>query len=69
MTNPAKEYLLNKGYNAEFGARELKRTLQSTLEDVIVDAKIDGEIKNGDSITITVKKDKLEIKKDGEKQK
>ena len=69
LTNPAKEYLLNKGYNAEFGARELKRTLQSTLEDVIVDAKIDGEIKNGDSITITVKKDKLEIKKDGEKQK
>ena len=67
LTNPAKEYLLNKGYNAEFGARELKRTLQSTLEDVIVDAKIDGEIKNGDSITITVKKDKLEIKKDGEK--
>ena len=62
LTDKAKDYILNKGYKDEFGARELKRTLTSNVEDLIAENKINGVINNGDDITINSKNDKLEIK-------
>ena len=62
LTDKAKDYILDKGYKDEFGARELKRTLTSNVEDLIAENKINGVINNGDDITINSKNNKLEIK-------
>ena len=62
LTDKAKDYILDKGYKDEFGARELKRTLTSNVEDLIAENKINGSINNGDDVTINSKNNKLEIK-------
>ena len=62
LTDKAKDYILEKGYKDEFGARELKRTLTSNVEDLIAENKINGVINSGDKVTINSKNDKLEIK-------
>ena len=62
LTDKAKDYILEKGYKEEFGARELKRTLTSNVEDLIAENKINGVINNGDDVTINSKNNKLEIK-------
>lgn len=41
VTNEAKEYLVEKGYNPTFGARPLRRIIQEILEDKITDLIID----------------------------
>ena len=62
LTDKAKDYILDKSYKDEFGARELKRTLTSNVEDLIAENKINGSINNGDDVTINSKNNKLEIK-------
>jgi ATP-dependent Clp protease ATP-binding subunit ClpC len=64
LTKPAKEFLIDKGYDEKFGARPLKRAIQTYVEDLIAEAYIDGKIKDGDHLVITCKskEEKLSIK-------
>ena len=64
LTKPAKEFLIEKGYDEKFGARPLKRAIQTHVEDLIAEAYIDGKIKDGDHLVITCKPkdEKLSIK-------
>lgn len=64
LTKPAKEFLIEKGYDEKFGARPLKRAIQTYVEDLIAEAYIDGKIKDGDHLVITckAKDEKLSIK-------
>jgi ATP-dependent Clp protease ATP-binding subunit ClpC len=55
LTKPAKEFLIEKGYDEKFGARPLKRAIQTHVEDLIAEAYIDGKIKDGDHLVITCK--------------
>lgn len=61
LDDKAKEFILNKGFDEQFGARKLKRTLTSVLEDFIADQKLMGNIKAKDKIVITADEDKLKI--------
>ena len=61
LDDKAKEYILDKGFDEQFGARKLKRTLTSVLEDFIADQKLMGNIKAKDKITITASDDGLKI--------
>ena len=61
LDNKAKEFILDKGFDEQFGARKLKRTLTSVLEDFIADQKLMGNIKAKDKITITAMEDSLKI--------
>jgi ATP-dependent Clp protease ATP-binding subunit ClpC len=66
VTKQAKEFLADKGYDPDYGARPLKRAVQTYIEDLLADAIIKGEIVKGDEVyTIThiKKEDKLSIKK------
>ena len=56
-----KEFILDKGFDEQFGARKLKRTLTSVLEDFIADQKLMGNIKAKDKITLTADNDSLKI--------
>ena len=57
----AKEFILEKGTNLKFGARPLRRAIQRYVEDDISEKILRGEIKNGQSITINLLNDKLDI--------
>ena len=66
VTKQAKEFLAEKGYDPDYGARPLKRAVQTYIEDLLADAIIKGEIIRGDdvyTINHTKKEDKLSIKK------
>lgn len=66
VTKQAKEFLAEKGYDPDYGARPLKRAVQTYIEDLLADAIIKGEIVRGDdvyTINHAKKEDKLSIKK------
>jgi len=64
ITDKAKEFLIEKGYDEKFGARPLHRVIQSHLEDLIAEAYVDNKVKKGDHLVITrkAKEDCLSIK-------
>jgi len=64
LTKSAREFLVDVGYDQQYGARPLKRAIQTYVEDILADAIIDGKLKEDVTYTITKKKaeDKLFIK-------
>ena len=54
-----KQYIFDKGYDKKYGARPLRRSIQSHVEDGLAEAILAGEVKNGDVVRITVRKEKL----------
>lgn len=52
LTEEAKTFLAQKGWNPEFGARPLKRALQNYLLDELALQIIEGKIKNGSLISV-----------------
>ncbi len=50
LTESAKDFLAEKGYDAQYGARPLNRAIQKYLEDPIAEELIKGEIQAGDVI-------------------
>jgi len=51
----AKDFLIEKGYNPDFGARPLRRALGSYIEDPLADSLLSGDYTSGDHIDITHK--------------
>ncbi|HAV78743.1 MAG TPA: NDP-hexose 4-ketoreductase [Anaerolineae bacterium] len=56
-TDEALTVLADLGYDAEFGARPLKRVIQQKVEDPLSDKLLSGEFKHGDSILVTLDPD------------
>lgn len=52
ITKEAKDYVVNVGYDAEYGARPLRRTIQRLVEDVLSEKLIRGEICSGDALKV-----------------
>ena len=50
----AKDYLVEKGWDEQFGARPLKRAIQRYIEDELANEIIKADILTGDTINITV---------------
>jgi ATP-dependent Clp protease ATP-binding subunit ClpC len=48
----AKQYLSDRGYNFEFGARPLRRVIQSEVEDVLSDGFLSGKFGKGDTVQV-----------------
>ena len=48
----AKQFLVDTGYNAAYGARPLKRAIQRHLEDLLAIKLLEGEFKDGDHILV-----------------
>lgn len=58
----AKEFLAQKGYDVQYGARPLKRALQTYLEDAICELVINGELHEGETLTVHADgKEKLKV--------
>ena len=61
LTAEAKNFLANKGYDIQYGARPLKRALQNYVEDEISGLLLDGELQPGDTIYVTAEEEKLKF--------
>src|SRR6202453_4735772 len=73
LTDSAKELLFTQGYDANFGARPLKRAIQKLVQDPLALKILDGEILHGDHLVIDADKKagkmKFEVsKRVGEKE-
>lgn len=61
VTDRAMSYIIDKGYDKEYGARPLKRVIEQTLEDNIAEALLVGSVKSGDSIKLDIENEEVKI--------
>ena len=53
----AKDFLIEKGYNPDFGARPLRRALGTYIEDPLAESILSGDYNSGDHLDVTHKED------------
>lgn len=58
LSNPAKQHLIDEGYDALNGVRPLRRLLQDTIEDHIALQMLESGYSKGDIVQVGVSKDK-----------
>ena len=65
ITEAARKFIAEKGYDKQFGARPLRRAIQQHLEDRISEMIVEEEVKAGDTILAELQNDKIavEVKK------
>ncbi len=69
LTDAAKDYIAEKGFDKQYGARPLKRAIQKYVEDVLAEEIINSSLQEGDSITMDLDAKKKELKIKIKKQK
>ena len=62
VTQEAKVWLAEKGYDPQFGARPLRRVIQDNVEDRLSDAVLGGNIGPGDTAVIDVDEDGIVVR-------
>ena len=62
LSEEAKLWLADKGYDPIYGARPLKRTIQTSVQNPMAEMILRGEIQDGSVVTITPVKGKLDFK-------
>jgi len=67
LTDKAKDYIAEKGFDKQYGARPLNRAIQKYVEDALAEEIINAKIQEGDTITmdLDIKSDELKIKVKG----
>jgi ATP-dependent Clp protease ATP-binding subunit ClpC len=61
ITPEAKDFVAEKGWDSQFGARPLKRSIQKYLEDALAEEIIKTKLKQNDLITVGYQKDSDQI--------
>jgi ATP-dependent Clp protease ATP-binding subunit ClpC len=78
LSDKAKDFLSEKGYDQQFGARPLNRAIQKYLEDPVAEEILRGEVEEGgtiladyegkgDLLTVTSRKKEKKASKEKEK--
>jgi ATP-dependent Clp protease ATP-binding subunit ClpC len=62
LTDEAKNFIADKGYDVQFGARPLHRAIQKYLEDPLAEEILNLHVKNGDILIADLNKETNEIK-------
>ncbi len=62
LTENALRYLVDKGYNFEWGARPLRRVIEQDIEDKLADEILTNKIENGARVTIDEKDGALKLR-------
>jgi ATP-dependent Clp protease ATP-binding subunit ClpC len=57
LDDKAKEFLIDKGYNPDFGARPLRRAIEHNVEDPLSEEILRGSFKEKHRIMVTVKEE------------
>ena len=61
LTDDARNYLIENGYDITYGARPLKRLLSRTVETTIAKVLINGELKFGSTLVVDYRNDKFDV--------
>jgi len=61
LTEAAKDFLADKGFDPQYGARPLNRAIQKYLEDQIAEEILKGDINEGDTLLADHTKDATEL--------
>ena len=64
LSNKAKDYIADKGFDKKYGARPLKRAIQKYIEDALAEEIVNSKLTEGDTISMDLdeKKDELTIR-------
>ncbi len=57
LSKKAKEFISDKGFDKQFGARPLKRAIQKYIEDLLAEQIVSAKLSEGDTIKLDYKKD------------
>lgn len=57
VTDAMLDYIIENGYDAEYGARPLRRVIEQTVEDNIAEALLSGRVKENSVITVDIGSD------------
>ena len=68
VTDEAKDYLIDKGYDEKYGARPLRRTIQNLVEDRMAEEMLENRIKAGVSVEVGLDGEKLAFHVRGKKR-
>jgi ATP-dependent Clp protease ATP-binding subunit ClpB len=61
LSDGARNWLAEKGYDPAYGARPLKRVVQKALQDQLAEALLAGRIKDGETVDVDIGGDGLEL--------
>ena len=64
VTDTAKDFLGEKGYDEAFGARPLRRVIQDMIEDKLSDSILRGQFRPGDTVIVEVEGDEIVVHTD-----
>src|SRR5436309_3118695 len=59
LKQSAKEFLIDKGYDPQYGARPMRRAVERFLEDPLAEELLRGNVKRGDHVEVIAADDKL----------
>jgi len=62
ITDSAKDFLGEKGYDSSFGARPLRRTIQNLVENPLSEALLHGEFSAGDTVVVDIDNEQIVIR-------
>ncbi|GAA5495249.1 ATP-dependent Clp protease ATP-binding subunit ClpC [Rubritalea squalenifaciens DSM 18772] len=61
LEKSARELLIEKGYDPNYGARPMRRAVERYMEDPLAEALLKGDVKEGDTVKVSRKKDAEEL--------
>ncbi|OUO74211.1 ATP-dependent Clp protease ATP-binding subunit ClpC [Blautia sp. An249] len=62
IRSTVKDYLAKEGFDSKYGARPLRRAIQTKLEDKMANEILEGKIKEGDTVTVSLRKEEVYFK-------
>ena len=60
LTDAARDYVTEHGYDPQFGARPLRRFIQKNVETLVARIILEDKVQEGDTITLALKVDRLD---------
>lgn len=69
LTDEAKDFIVEKGWDKDFGARPLKRAIQKYIEDLLADLLVNKQIVEGESLVLELNEAKDALQKKEKKSK
>jgi len=63
VSDEVKDFLLDHGYDENFGARPLRRAIQTNLEDLLADRILSGEIARGSEVTVMLQDGEIAVER------
>ena len=61
LTDKAKDYIAEKGFDKQYGARPLKRAIQKYIEDALAEEIVNSKLEEGDTIHMELDEAKEEL--------